>query len=129
MIELPLDALQWLEKVTADNRANGFDATDCLYQCWAYQAHDVGTTGDSTAIKRGAASIKARALVLAPPLDLFNPVQSAQELADEIPGAVMVEIPSAQGHQAASSVSTDDVQFLNEEIGDFLDTAARESGA
>jgi hypothetical protein len=41
----------------------------------------------------------------------------------------MVEIPSDQGHQAAAAVAADDMQFLNEEIGDFLDSAARESGA
>ena len=46
-----------------------------------------------------------------------------------IPGAVMVEIPSDQGHQAAATASAEDMQFLNEEIGDFLDTAARESAA
>jgi homoserine O-acetyltransferase/O-succinyltransferase len=129
MIERPLDTLEWMDKVTADNRANGFDATDWLYQSWAYQAHDVGTTGDFNGdLNAALQSIKARVLVLAPPLDLFNPIQSAQELADEIPGAVMVEIPSTQGHQAASSVSADDAQFLNEEIGDFLDTASRENG-
>mgnify|MGYP003694063841 CR=1 FL=1 len=37
-----------------------------------------------------------------------------------IPDATLVEIPSVQGHQAATSLKTDDAQFLNEEIGDFL---------
>jgi homoserine O-acetyltransferase/O-succinyltransferase len=130
MIEHPLDTLKWMDKITADNRANGLDATDWLYQSWAYQTHDVGSTGDFNGDTNSALqSIKARVLVLAPRLDLFNPVQCAQELADEIPGAVMVEIPSDQGHQAAGSGSADDVQFLNEEIGDFLDTAARENSA
>jgi homoserine O-acetyltransferase/O-succinyltransferase len=128
MIEAPLDTLKWMDKITADNIANGFDATDWLYQSWAYQAHDVGTTGDFNGDTNAALqSIKARVLVLAPSLDLFNPAQCAQEAADEIPGAVMMEIPSDQGHQAAATASADDVQFLNEEIGDFLDTAARES--
>jgi homoserine O-acetyltransferase/O-succinyltransferase len=128
IIGKPLDTLKWMDKITADNRANGFDATDWLYQSWAYQSHDVSTTDDFGGdLSAALQSIKARVLVLAPPLDLFNPVHCAQELADEIPGAVMVEIPSDQGHQAAASVSADDVQFMNEEIGDFLDTAAREN--
>ena len=128
MFDAPLDTLKWMDKVTADNVANGFDATDWFYQSWAYQAHDVGTTGDFNGDTNAALqTIKARVLVLAPPLDLFNPVQCAQEAADEIPGAVMIEIPSDQGHQAAATAAADDVQFLNEEIGDFLDTAARES--
>jgi hypothetical protein len=33
-----------MNKITTDNRASGFDATDWLQQSWAYQAHDVGTT-------------------------------------------------------------------------------------
>src|SRR5689334_5522739 len=128
IIDKPLDTLKWMDKLTADNRANGFDATDWLYQSWAYQQHDVGTTGDYNGDTVSALqSIKTRVLVLAPTLDLFNPVQCAQEAADEIPGAVMVEIPSDQGHQAAATASAEDMQFLNEEIGDFLDTAARES--
>ena len=119
--EQPLDVLPWMDKLSADNRANGFDATDWLYQSWAYQAHDVGTSpgfgGDTTA---ALASIRARALILAPSLDVFNPVQCAHAAADAIPGATLIEIPSVQGHQSASSLQAEDAAFLNEEIGAFL---------
>lgn len=54
-----------------------------------------------------------------PPLDLCNPVLCAQEIADAIPSALLVEISSVQGHQAAASASPDDVAFLNEEISAF----------
>jgi homoserine O-acetyltransferase len=129
MFERPLDALEWMEKVTVDNRANGFDATDWLYQSWAYQAHDVGTTpGHSGDTHAALESIRARALILAPPLDLFNPMQCARDAADAIPDATLVEIPSLQGHQSATSATADDVQFLNEEIGDFLQAVSREDG-
>ena len=105
MFDAPLETLQWMEKVTADNRANGFDATDWLYQSWAYQAHDVGTTPDFNGNTSGALeTIQARAMILAPPLDLLNPTYCAQEAADSIPGATMIEIPSDQGHQAAANV-------------------------
>ena len=57
MFEAPLDTLKWIDKVTADNVANGFDATDWLYQSWAYQAHDLGTSanfnGDTNAALSG----------------------------------------------------------------------------
>jgi homoserine O-acetyltransferase len=119
--EQPLDVLPWMDKLSADNRANGFDATDWLYQSWAYQAHDVGSSpgfdGDTAA---ALASIRARTLILAPPLDVFNPVQCALMAADAIPGATLIEIPSMQGHQSASSLQAEDASFLNEEIGAFL---------
>jgi len=115
------DAHLWFEKIHAQNRANGFDAHDYLYQSWAYEAHDVGTTagfsGDAAA---ALASIKARTLVLAPPLDLFNPAQAARDAAASIPGARFVEIPSMQGHQAATSTKSEDAAFLNRVIGEFL---------
>jgi homoserine O-acetyltransferase len=111
----------WFEKLRAQNRANGFDAHDYLYQSWAYEAHDVGDTrgfdGDTTA---ALTSIDARTLILAPPLDLFNPSQAARDAAVHIPGARFVEIPSVQGHQAATSTKPADAAFLNRVIGEFL---------
>jgi homoserine O-acetyltransferase len=128
IFERPLDVLDWMEKLAADNRANGFDATDWLYQSWAYQEHDVGGTpgfnGDTDA---ALASVLARTLILAPSLDLFNPVLCAHEAADAIEGAMLVEIPSVQGHQSAATASADDVAFLNEEIGAFLNSIQPEA--
>jgi len=121
LFDEPLDVLAWMDKLTADNKANGFDATDWLYQSWAYQEHDVGTTpGFDGDIRAALASIGVPALILAPPLDVFNPVQAAREAAQAIPGATLVEIPSLQGHQAAATASQDDVAFLNVRIAEFL---------
>ena len=115
------EAHLWFEKMLAQNRATGFDAHDYLYQSWAYEAHDVGATsgfnGDTVA---ALASIDAKTLVLAPPLDLFNPADAARFAATQIPGARFVEIPSVQGHQAATSTKAADAAFLNRVIGDFL---------
>lgn len=122
MLDEPLDALAWMDKLTADNRANGFDATDWLYQSWAYQAHDVGATPGFDGDTRAAlASIGVPALILAPPLDLFNPVQAAREAAAAMRNATLVEIPSVQGHQAAATASPADAVFLNACIGRFLE--------
>jgi homoserine O-acetyltransferase/O-succinyltransferase len=120
VFENPLDVLPWMDKIAADGAANGFDATDWLYQSWAYQNHDVGTTPGFRNTQEALASIRAQTLILAPPLDLFNPVQSALDAADGIAQVTQVEIPSLQGHQAASSLREEDVAFLNDEIGSFV---------
>lgn len=115
------EAHLWFEKIHAQNRTNGFDAHDYLYQSWVYEAHEVGTTtgfeGDTEA---ALASIKAKTLVLAPSLDLFNPAEAARTAAVKIPGAQFIEIPSAQGHQAATSTKPEDASFLNRVISQFL---------
>ena len=109
------------EDVAAATLANGFDAHDYLYQSWAYAAHDVGTTPGIAGGTRGAlGSIRARTLVLAPPMDLFNPVAAAREAAAAIPGARFVEIPSIQGHLAATPQSPADAAFLDRTIAAFL---------
>jgi homoserine O-acetyltransferase len=116
-----VEAHAWFEQALAQNRATGFDAHDYLYQSWAYEAHDVGKTsgfnGDTAA---ALSSIDAKTLVLAPPLDLFNPADAARFAAAQIPGARFVEIPSVQGHQAATSTKAADAAFLNRVIGEFL---------
>jgi homoserine O-acetyltransferase/O-succinyltransferase len=114
------EAHLWFERLFAQNRALGFDAHDYLYQSWAYEAHDIGTTAGFADTAGALASISAKALLLAPPLDLFNPAQSARDAAAAIPGARFVEIPSVQGHQAATSLKPEDGAFLNRVIRDFL---------
>ncbi|MEO8835255.1 MAG: alpha/beta fold hydrolase [Caldimonas sp.] len=116
------DAQRWFDDVVVEQqRATAFDAHDFLYQSWAYDAHDVGRSagfdGDTAA---ALASIEAHALVLAPPLDLFNPAPTARAAAAAIPGARFVEIPSVQGHMAATSLMADDASFLNRAISEFL---------
>lgn len=111
-------AQRWLATLTEQNESGGFDAHDYLYQSWAYEAHDV----DSTPGVHGnaLAAIKVPVLIAAPPLDLFNPVESAHLAAQQIAGARLVEIPSVQGHQAATSIRVEDSLFLNRAIGEFI---------
>jgi len=111
-------AQSWLATLTDQNRTSGFDAHDYLYQSWAYQAHDVDTTpgisGDALSM------IDVPVLIAAPPLDLFNPVESAHRAAQAIHDARLVEIPSVQGHQAATATRVQDSDFLNRVIREFL---------
>ncbi len=113
-------AHDWFAQSVTNLRANAFDATDYLYQSWAYEAHDVGTTSGHRNTEAALAAIRAKTLVLAPPLDLFNPVSAARAAAMAIPDARFVEIPSVQGHQAATSLRDADAAFLNSSITDFL---------
>lgn len=115
------EAHLWFRKLLAQHHAIGFDAHDYLYQSWAYEAHDVGTTpGFGGDTDRALASIEAQTLVLAPALDVFNPAESAQYAASRIRNARLVEIPSVQGHQSATSLKEEDAAFLNRTIADFL---------
>jgi len=112
-------ARDWLASLTEQNESAGFDAHDYLYQSWAYEAHDVDATPGSD---KGNAleTIKVPTLIAAPPLDLFNPVESAARAAQRVPDARFVEIPSQQGHQAATATRAEDDAFLNRELGRFL---------
>jgi len=114
-------AHRWFDDLVAQQAAIGFDAHDYLYQSWAYEAHDVGTTAGFADTRGALASIVAPTLILAPPTDLFNPASAAREAAAAIPAARFVEIPSIHGHSAATSSSAADAAFLNRTIAAFLD--------
>lgn len=117
----PLDVLPWIEKLAADNRDNGFDALDWLYQTYAYQSHDVGSTpGHAGDLSAALGAIQVPALLLSPALDVFNPAECAQDAARHMPDARVVTIPTVQGHQGASSSRPEDAAFLNREIAAFL---------
>lgn len=120
IIDDSADAHAWFDRLADTQRANGFDAHDYLYQSWAYEVHDVGTTPGRRSTDDALRSIVAKTLVLAPPVDLFNPASAAPAAAQVIPDASFVEIPSRQGHLAASGTVDGDVAFLNRSIGEFL---------
>lgn len=115
------DAIKWIEARTAWWGAQGFEAIDWLYQSRAYDAHDVGDTpgfgGDTAA---ALASIRARTLVAAPPLDLYNPAEAARWAAERIPGARYVELDTDWGHQSASAADPASAARLDAEIAALL---------
>lgn len=87
-------------------RKVGPDPLDWIYQSFAYDAHDVGTTpgfgGDTAAALR---SIRAATLLLVPRLDLYNPVDDAVEAAGLIPNARLVRLDGNAGHAVAADTS------------------------
>ena len=118
-----MDVLPWMEgQETALIKA--FDANDWIYQTWAYDRHDVGTTtgfGGDTA--KAMASIKAKTLILTGTKDLLNPEFEPTEMGKNISGVKMMTISpgTITGHAAAGGAIPADVEFLNRETGAFLD--------
>ena len=114
-------AIDWIGRRTDWWGEQGFAPIDWLYQSWAYDAHDVGLTpgfgGDTTA---ALASIRARTLIAAPPLDLYNSADAARRAAEGIPGARFVLLDTDWGHQSASAADVASARRLDDEIRAWL---------
>ena len=117
------DVLPWMEaQETA--ALKGFDANDYIYQTWAYERHDVGTSpgfGGDTA--KALASIRAKTLILTGTKDLLNPEIEPLEAGKNIVGVKMLTISpgTVTGHASAGGFNPADVEFLNREAAAFLD--------
>jgi len=124
-----MDALPWMEQQeTAALKA--FDANDWIYQTWAYERHDVGTTpGFNGDTAKALASIKAKTLILTGTKDLLNPEFEPQQAAKNITNVKLMTISpgTVTGHASAGGAMPADVEFLNRETGVFLD-AVTEGG-
>jgi homoserine O-acetyltransferase len=117
------DVLPWL-KAQEDAQIPLFDANDWIYQTWAYDAHDVGTTpGMNGDYVKALRAIKAKTLILAGQKDLLNPEWEPLEASRYIRDVRYVTIrPEAiTGHASAGGLFPADVDFLNTEITGFLD--------
>jgi homoserine O-acetyltransferase len=119
----PLDILPWM-KEQETGLIKAFDANDWIYQTWAYERHDLGTTpGMNGDLKKALGSIKAKTFILVGTKDLLNPEWEALEAARYIPDVKPLTIsPGAiTGHAAAGGLFPADVEFLNREVSGFLD--------
>jgi homoserine O-acetyltransferase/O-succinyltransferase len=118
-----MDVLPWMEaQETAALKA--FDANDWIYQTWAYERHDVGTTpGFNGDTAKALAAIKARTLILTGTKDLLNPEFEPQQAGKSITNVKMMTISpgTVTGHASAGGAIAADVEFLNREAGAFLD--------
>jgi homoserine O-acetyltransferase len=107
------------DAVAAARRA-GPDPVDWVYQSFAYDAHDVGTTpgfgGDTAAALR---SIRAPVLLLVPELDLYNPVEDAVESAAHIPDVTLVRVAGHAGHAVAADASPE-IEEVRRAVNEFL---------
>ena len=117
------DAIPYL-KGMQDGGWRRMDANDWIYQSWAYDAHNLGTTkGFDGNYHRALKSIKAKTLILAGTGDLLNPEYEAQEAAHYIPDVRYVAINSQRpmGHVSGAGISAPENETQNREIGSFLD--------
>ncbi|MBR0775511.1 alpha/beta fold hydrolase [Bradyrhizobium diazoefficiens] len=118
----PMDVLPWM-KAQEDAALKAFDANDWIYQTWAYERHDVGTSpGFNGDTAKALASIKARTLILTGTKDLLNPEFEPTEMGKNIRNVKMETISpgTVNGHASAGGFIPADVEFLNREVGSFL---------
>lgn len=102
-------------------RSSGVQAVDWIYQTYAYDAHDVAATPGCDGTFAGALGrIAAPTLILAADNDLYNPIAAARAAAAAIPRARYVEIPSPEGHMAASFRRAEDVAFVDRTMQEFF---------
>ena len=74
-----------------------FDANDWIYQTWAYEKHDVGTTpGFNGDTEKALGSIKAKTLILTGTKDLLNPEFEPQTAAHAIKEVRVITISPAR---------------------------------
>jgi homoserine O-acetyltransferase/O-succinyltransferase len=120
-----LDTIAWQNGI-AESFWKRIDARDWVYQSWAYDQHNLGTTpGFNGDYPRALRSIKAKTLVLAGEGDLLNPEANAREAAQYIPGARYVTIKPgvALGHWSGAGATAPENDLQNREIGSFLEAA------
>lgn len=117
-----MDVLPWLkDQETA--LINAFDANNWIYQTWAYERHDVGTTpGHDGDLAKALGAIKAKPLILNGTKDLLNPEYEPEAAAKFIRDVKVGTISpgTVTGHAAAGGGIPADVEFLNREISAFL---------
>jgi len=122
-----LDVLGWLQQQET-NLVKAFDANDWIYQTWAYDQHDVGTTpGFNGDTAKALQSIKAKTIIFIGTKDLLNPEWEPQEAARQIRDAKVVTIRpgTTSGHAAAGGFFPADVEFINRETATFLEGVTR----
>jgi homoserine O-acetyltransferase/O-succinyltransferase len=118
------DAIAYLKGVE-DGGWRRMDAVDWIYQSWAYDQHNVGTTpGFNGDYHRALSSIKAKTLILAGTGDLLNPEYEAMEAARYIPDVRYVAINALRpmGHVSGAGISAPENELQNVETVRFLDT-------
>ena len=117
------DALAYLKGVQ-DAGWKRMDAVDWIYQSWAYDQHNLGTSpGFNGDYHKALKSIKAKTLILAGTGDMLNPEFEAQEVAHFIGDVRYVPINAQRpmGHISGAGISAPENEMQNREVGAFLD--------
>jgi homoserine O-acetyltransferase/O-succinyltransferase len=116
------DAVAYLKGVE-DGGWKRMDAADWIYQSWAYDQHNLGTTpGFNGDYHRALKSIKAKTLILAGTGDLLNPEYESQEAAHYIADVRYVPINDQRpmGHLSGAGATVPENELQNGAIAAFL---------
>jgi homoserine O-acetyltransferase len=111
-------------KAMQESQWKRIDANDWIYQSWAYDQHNVGTTqGFGGDYHKALKSIKAKVLIMAGTGDLLNPEADAQEAANYIPDVRYVPLNPIRpmGHLSGAGATAPEIELQNAEIATFLD--------
>jgi homoserine O-acetyltransferase len=122
-----LDVIAHL-KTTQEANWKRIDANDWIYQSWAYDAHNVGTTpGFNGDYRKALRAIKAKVLIMAGTGDLLNPEYEAREAAGYITDVRYIALNDRRpmGHVSAAGISAAENELQNEEIARFLDVVTQ----
>jgi homoserine O-acetyltransferase/O-succinyltransferase len=99
----------------------GADANDLILQCRTWEKHDIGnTTGFKGNVENALRSIKVPFLYMPSETDLYFPVGDARYEAQFMSTVTLAVIPSLWGHTAGAGPNPQDLKFLNDKIGAFL---------
>jgi homoserine O-acetyltransferase/O-succinyltransferase len=119
----PLDVLPWLAQQES-NLIKTFDANNYIYQTWAYDRHDIGTTpGVNGDLIKALRAIKAKTFIMVGTKDLLNPEYEPIDAARYIRDVRVTTISpgTVTGHAAAGGAFPADVDHINREVTGFLD--------
>jgi len=122
-----LDILPWL-KDQETGLIKAFDANDWIYQTWAYDRHDIGTTpGMNGDLIKALRAIKAKTLIMVGTKDLLNPEWEPREAARYMRDVRVSTISpgTVTGHASAGGAFPADVDFMNVAITNFLDVVTQ----
>jgi len=117
------DVIPWITGLE-DAGWRRMDPNDWIYQSWAIDAHNLGTTpGFNGDYYKALRAITAKTLILSGREDLLTPEDEALEIARSIPDArhVFINPPAELGHFAAAGGSAPENEHLNLEITRFLE--------
>lgn len=117
------DAIGYLKGVQ-DAGWRRMDAVDWIYQSWAYDTHNVGTTpGFNGDYHRALKSIKAKTLILAGTGDLLNPEYEAMEAAQYIPDVRYIALNTQRplGHLSGAGATAPENELQNREVARLLE--------
>lgn len=96
------------------------DPNNLISQARTWQRHDIGTTPGFDGLEGALRAIDVPVLYMPSASDLYFPVADAQFESQFLPRVTFRPIPSVWGHRAGSGRNEADVDFLNQQIREFL---------